>query len=305
MERRSSIPSQQDGLLFLTGQFQLPSALGLTPAVMARPPEVMQVQVNVPENFGLEHNLSGKAMRVVDPNGRASLQIYGREVEDVWGTLVLRYPIKPLRTAYLSDLAHLAGNHLAQAGLAIVLGMLFLWTAIIATKRWTQRQSGPRIFINYRRGDEPGFAQALFQYLERALPTARVFMDVSGGLDPGDDFSTVLRASVDECDVLLAVIGPAWTDVRDERGLRRLEDDNDWVRREIATALERKKLVIPILVGGAPMPKPVDLPDVLRALRGKQAVELRTLTFKVDAQHLVQFLAGYRKVPAQSRLAPA
>lgn len=294
MERSSIIPSQQDGLLFQTAQFRLPTALGLTPAVMAEPPDLLQIQVNTSENFGLEHNVAGTAVRVIDPEGRASLQIYGQAVEDVWGTLRLRYPIKPLRAAYLSDVAYLAGNRLVHAGVAIGLGGLLLWTAILAGRRWARRQTGPRIFINYRRGDEPGFAQALFQYLERTLPTAEVFMDVSGGLQPGDDFSEVLRVSVDDCDVLLAVIGPAWADARNEDGSRRLEDGNDWVRREIATALEREKLVVPILVGGARIPKRGDLPEVLRSLSGKQAVELRTLTFKVDAHQLVQFLSGYR-----------
>lgn len=302
MERRSVIPSQKDGLLFRTAQFQLPRALGTTPAVIAAPPEVMQIQVNIPDNFGLEVNVSGTARRSVDSDGRATLQIYGREVESVWGMLMLRYPIRALRKAYISDLAYLAGNRLAQGGFVAFLGAFFLLTAIIATKRWIRHHGGPRIFISYRRNDAPGFAQALFQYLERALPTAKIFMDVNGGLHPGDDFSAALRTSINECDVLLAVIGPAWVDARDEKGLRRLEDEKDWVRLEIGTALRSRKLVIPILVGGASIPKPRDLPEFLCSLPRKYAVELRTLKFKVDAQDLVQFLTRFRRTPTQRQL---
>ena len=34
------------------------------------------------------------------------------------------------------------------------------------------------IFINYRRGDDPGFTQALYSRLEQAFPPQRLFMDV-------------------------------------------------------------------------------------------------------------------------------
>jgi hypothetical protein len=61
-----------------------------------------------------------------------------------------------------------------------------------------------RIFINYRRGGDPGFTTALYIRLEEKFGKARLFMDVEGHIQPGDDFETVLGQQVAECDVLLA-----------------------------------------------------------------------------------------------------
>lgn len=67
-----------------------------------------------------------------------------------------------------------------------------------------------KIFINYRRGDDPGFTTALYMRLEEKFGAGNLFMDVEGGIKPGEDFVEVLRAQVAQCDVLLAVIGPRW-----------------------------------------------------------------------------------------------
>jgi hypothetical protein len=56
-------------------------------------------------------------------------------------------------------------------------------------------------------------------------------------IPPGVNFHKVLREAVPRCDVLLAVIGPNWLNVRDEEGSRRLDNPNDFLRIEIATAL--------------------------------------------------------------------
>jgi hypothetical protein len=62
------------------------------------------------------------------------------------------------------------------------------------------------IFINYRRGDDPGFTQALFSRLEQAFPSESLFMDVDN-IAPGLDFMQVLNDEVARCGVLIAVIG--------------------------------------------------------------------------------------------------
>ena len=94
-----------------------------------------------------------------------------------------------------------------------------------------------KIFISYRRSDDPGFAQALYLRLEQEFGSANVFMDVEGHIKPGDDFVKVLNDWVAQCDVLLAIIGEDWIGARDEDGNRRLEKESDFVRIEIASAL--------------------------------------------------------------------
>ncbi len=53
-----------------------------------------------------------------------------------------------------------------------------------------------KIFINYRRGDNAGFTQALYLRLEDEFSAADLFMDVQGHIKPGDDFVEVLNAQV-------------------------------------------------------------------------------------------------------------
>ena len=65
-----------------------------------------------------------------------------------------------------------------------------------------------KIFINYRRGDDAGFTQALYMRLEDEFSADALFMDVEGHIKPGDDFVDVLNAQVAAADVLLVVIGP-------------------------------------------------------------------------------------------------
>jgi ABC-type multidrug transport system ATPase subunit len=161
-------------------------------------------------------------------------------------------------------------------------------------------QQSLKIFINYRREDDPGFAQALFQRLESAFDSRQLFMDVEGQLKPGDNYGIVLRNKVASCDVLLAVIGPRWLAASDENGRRRLGNPDDWVRTEIASALEAGKTVIPVLVGGAAPPRENDLPEPLKPLSQRQAVRINAESFKSDSQRLVRHLQSESKLPSWS-----
>jgi formylglycine-generating enzyme required for sulfatase activity len=155
-----------------------------------------------------------------------------------------------------------------------------------------------KIFINYRRGDEPGFTQALLGRLEQSFLAEQLFIDVDN-IPPGEDFVHVLESQVARCDTLLAVIGKGWLDATDEHGSRRLDDPNDFVRIEIAAALSQGKRVIPVLVGAAHMPRPDELPEALRPLARRNAVRLTHERFRADTQGLVKALQrGLEEVEA-------
>src|SRR5690349_7728382 len=119
-----------------------------------------------------------------------------------------------------------------------------------------------KIFVNYRRGDDPGFTHALYQRLEDEFSADNLFMDVEGHIRAGDDFVEVLGEQVALADVLLVVIGPRWADLMAKRG----GNPEDFVAIEIGAALEQKKRVIPVLVGGASMPAIDILPEAIKAL---------------------------------------
>jgi hypothetical protein len=157
-----------------------------------------------------------------------------------------------------------------------------------------------KIFINYRRGDDPGTTGRLYDRLEAEFAAGQLFMDVEGHIRGGDDFVKVLQAQVAQCDVLLAVIGPRWLEVADEQGRRRLDNPEDWVRVEIVGALQDGKRVIPVLVGGAEMPRAEELPEDLKPLARRQAIRITLQRFKADTQGLVsQIKSALAEVEAQ------
>jgi uracil-DNA glycosylase len=143
-----------------------------------------------------------------------------------------------------------------------------------------------RIFINYRRQDTEGYVGRLYDNLARHFERDDLFMDVDS-IPPGADFVTVLEDAVAACDVFIAMIGPQWLTAVDESGSRRLDQWNDFVRIEIASALKQGKLVIPVLVGRARMPTPAELPEDLTALARRNAVELSHQRFIYDVDKLV------------------
>lgn len=146
-----------------------------------------------------------------------------------------------------------------------------------------------KIFINYRRGDDAGYSGRLFDRLQDVFAPQQLFMDVDN-IAPGLDFVRVLNERVAECDVVLAVIGRNWIDARDAAGKRRLDDPEDFVRIEIASALDQGKRVIPVLVADAPMPRADDLPEALRPLSRRNAVRLTHERFRSDTQGLIKAL---------------
>lgn len=140
-----------------------------------------------------------------------------------------------------------------------------------------------KIFVNYRRGDAPDSTGRLYDRLEQEFSAKSVFMDVEGHIKPGDDFIDVIREQVKACNILLAVIGPRWMELLEQRK----EASDDFVVLEIQTALESGKRVIPVLVQGAEMPRADALPSAIRNLTRKNAVTLRHDRFKVDCQGLI------------------
>jgi hypothetical protein len=144
-----------------------------------------------------------------------------------------------------------------------------------------------KIFLSYRREDDPGFALALFGRLERSFPTDQLFMDVEGGIEAGEDFVRVLEEQVDACDVMLVLIGHKWLTVTDEMGRRRLDNPEDFVRIEVESALRLGKRVIPVLVHKTEMPRAHVLPEPLKPLARRSAVGLTQERFKTDAQGLI------------------
>jgi tetratricopeptide (TPR) repeat protein len=143
------------------------------------------------------------------------------------------------------------------------------------------------IFISYRRQDSAAYAGRLCDQLTAVFGENRVFMDVED-IPPGQNFAQTIEDKIANCSVVLVIIGPRWMEVLRNRSK---EHQEDYVRREIEEALNRKATIIPVLVGGANMAQVADLPETLTELPLHQAAELRDDTFKQDCARLANAIS--------------
>jgi len=146
-----------------------------------------------------------------------------------------------------------------------------------------------RLLISYRREDTAGHAGRLYDILVEHFGSAQVFRDVDT-IAPGDDFVEIIEKSIGAADVVIALIGREWLSAANPDGRRRLDDPDDFVRLELAKALERNVRVVPVLVQGATMPAAKDLPESLRALARRNAFTVTDQAFRRDASALVESL---------------
>jgi hypothetical protein len=154
-----------------------------------------------------------------------------------------------------------------------------------------------QIFISYRRDDAAGHAGRLYDQLQEDLADVQIFMDVDAIL-PGVDFVERIESAVASADVFLAVMGRSWVTVTDAQGRRRLDNPDDYVRREVGAALRRKMTVIPVLVGGALMPSVEELPAELAPLTRRNALILSDLEWRAGIAKLVTTLKENLEEPA-------
>jgi hypothetical protein len=144
-----------------------------------------------------------------------------------------------------------------------------------------------KIFINYRRGDTIATAGRLHDRLAKAFGRDNIFMDVDH-IPAGVDFVGHLEKQIAACDVLLALIGHGWLNATDTAGQRRIDDPNDFVAIEVASALARNIPLIPVLIDGAPIPPESALPERLKGLSRRNAIEVRNTQFGSDADRLAE-----------------
>jgi tetratricopeptide (TPR) repeat protein len=152
----------------------------------------------------------------------------------------------------------------------------------------------PRVFVNYRREDTLKTAGPLANSLCRLLDGAPVFFD-GLSLQGGAPWPQTLRDEIERSTVVLVLIGNVWLTVNGKHGRRRLDEDGDWVRLEIAQALGSGKTVIPVLVDGAPAPPPDALDEIqgIEALANAQATSFSSLTFAESVDKLCDLLVKY------------
>jgi hypothetical protein len=143
------------------------------------------------------------------------------------------------------------------------------------------------VFLSYRREDARADAGRLHDRLSASFGADSVFMDIDD-IAAGDNFVERLKQTLDQCDVLLLVIGPRWHSITDAEGRPRLASPSDFVRLEVQTALERDIPLIPVLVGGATMPTRAEVPSQLADVVLRQSIQISDERFHEDVDRLTE-----------------
>ena len=156
------------------------------------------------------------------------------------------------------------------------------------------------IFVSYRRADSASVTGRIVEKLERRFGATAVFKDVFD-IEGGQQFRDVISQQLQQAKVLLVIIGQDWTTAVDAEGLRRLDQENDYVRNEVETGLSRPDcLVIPVLVDRQPIPKHSELPQSMHALVDRNAMVVRPdPDFADDFEDLYRLIA--KQVPPKKR----
>ncbi|WP_273703613.1 NACHT domain-containing protein, partial [Candidatus Accumulibacter vicinus] len=157
-----------------------------------------------------------------------------------------------------------------------------------------------KIFVNYRRKLEGGWdADAIATRLAMAFGAERIFLDVKG-IPPGADFAEKLRVEIGQAAALVVVLGKDWHMIQDEEtGDKRLGQEDDWVRREIRTAIQRGIPIFPLLIDAAQPPPAKALPDDIRPLLAAQHWPIRQTHVDDDLRSVITALAMQTGMPSR------
>ncbi len=148
------------------------------------------------------------------------------------------------------------------------------------------------VFICYRRNDSADVTGRLYDRLLKEFGRKYVYKDVDT-IPIGVDFREHINALITRCDVLLAIIGRHWLESAGADNRRRLDDAQDPVRIEIATALRRGIPVVPVLVGGSSIPDADALPEDIAGLAFRNGTQVRPdPDFHRDMDRLITGIKG-------------
>jgi len=156
--------------------------------------------------------------------------------------------------------------------------------------------------VSYRRIDTGSVVDRLDPILVVAFGRENVYRDINS-INPGENWLEALEAGIRRSDVLLAIQGHQWLGIRPD-GTRRIDDRTDPIRNELALAFSRRTSVVPILVDGADMPAPEELPLNVMKIASRNAMLLRSELLEPDALKVVEAVRSQKKARHARTLLP-
>jgi TIR domain len=145
------------------------------------------------------------------------------------------------------------------------------------------------VFISYRRDEAAAYARGLYDRLAARFGRGEIFLDLEK-VGWGEDFVEAITEAAESCAVMIVLVSRQWA-----RGAGEKAEEDDYVRLEVAAALGRKVRVIPILIQGAAMPAPKELPADLAPLLRRNALALSDARWERDVEDLMKTLEGLLK----------
>lgn len=162
-----------------------------------------------------------------------------------------------------------------------------------------------RIFISYRSRDGADKATALARELGQAFGDDQVFLDKDDLLG-GDRWRQAITQALAARPVMLLLVTPGLLQDAGPDGRRRIELDDDPVRRELQAALDAGARVLPLLADGVEaLPPAADLPAPFDRLAEHSWRRLRAYDWPADVARVIADLRGHGVTPRQPPTAPS
>ncbi len=143
-----------------------------------------------------------------------------------------------------------------------------------------------KLFLSYRRDDNPYAAGRLYDHLINDFGEDAVYFDVTASYG-GIDFRKLIDYKIAECEAVIVVIGEKWLSIKDEEGNRRIDQADDFVHIEVRSALDRGIPITPIFVDNGKIPKPSDLPEILKDLSYRNGFPASASEFRIQVKGII------------------
>jgi hypothetical protein len=147
-----------------------------------------------------------------------------------------------------------------------------------------------RVFISYRRQDEPAAVRLIYEKLKPLLGSKNLFFDLDS-IGYGVSFPEKIESAIRDSDIVFAMVGKDWAGARPD-GSRRIDEPGDYVRKEIELALRFKKHLVPVILGKAEFPH--NLPSSINDLALRNAMFLDPGPyFDYQVSEIIMFLNSW------------
>jgi len=203
------------------------------------------------------------------------------------------FPLTPLGKTVTIVLRFATLGTLSVIGYSALQHSLFQRVDRIAKEQIKNIRKKPiNLFLSYRRSDTSGYSGRIYDRLSSFFGSEHVFMDLDK-IVGGENFQTTINKYLDSCDAIVVIIGKNW--IGNLNNEVRIQKKNDFVRYEIAKAIEKRISIFPVLVNSAQLPPVENIPPEISSLLNLQAIELTDSRWNYDVQKLIDAIENVRK----------